>query len=48
MLNNNGGGGFLIEIALPNSCRCICGISLLCKLTEAKSHTSPTEEVSFN
>jgi len=48
MLNNNGEGGFLIEIALPNSCRCICGTYLLCELTETKSHTSPPKEVSFN
>ena len=48
MLNNSGGGGFLVEIASPNSCRCICGTYLLCKLTEAESLASPTKEVSFN
>jgi len=48
MLNNNGEGGFLIEIALPNGCRCICRIYLLCELIEAKSHTSPPKEFSFN
>jgi len=48
MLNNNGEGGFLIEIALPNGCSCICGTYLLCELTEAKSHTYPPKEVSFN
>jgi len=33
---------------LLNDCRCICGTYLLCELTEAKSHTSPPKEGSFN